>query len=108
MNDLERVASLEARVKTIENDFAEIKDEQSKLRDCIHGAELESSKMGGKITNIENILVEMAKKKMRTVDVAILIIGLAIGATSAYAAIQNNQLTRVMVQISQELNGGDN
>lgn len=100
----ERIAKLEEQAKQFDCDIQELKEAYQRVRNDIHASELESSKMSGKIVNIENILLDMAKRKLRMVDIVILVIGLAIGATSAYAAIQNNNLTRVMIQIEKGIN----
>jgi hypothetical protein len=102
MMDPERIARLEEKVERLDSEVLALREEQCKLRDGMHASELESNDMGAKLRNIEAILLEMTRKKLRTADVIILAIGLAIGATSAYAAIQNNQLTKVMIQIEEQ------
>lgn len=106
MDDDDRLAmisKLESRMDSVEGEIKLIREDQNKLREDIHDAALENVDMSGKIRNIESILIDMSKKRMRTIDIVILIVGLAIGATSAYAAVQNNQLTKVMVKISQDV-----
>ena len=103
MTDPERIASLESRVSALDNDIADIKAGQDAMQERIESTCLENNTMGLEIKWIREKLKEMTHKKMRSIDLVIIIIGIGIAGVSAYATVQNTQLTQTLVQIESKL-----
>jgi hypothetical protein len=94
------IENLKTRMFIIEGEIDDVKKEQGEQRKAMHEAAMESEKMSGKIEAIKSILEEMAKAKIRGVDIIIAIGVLLVGAMSAYAAIQNNSIATAMFELS--------
>ena len=106
MDDDDRLAAisgLQTRMETVEGEIERLRTEQGKLRVDLNAAALESNNLCGQIEWIKDKLTDMSQRKLRTVDIILLAIGLAIGGISAFATVQNTQLTQVMVQIERGL-----
>jgi hypothetical protein len=103
MTDPERIASLETRVLALDNSRAEIKAGQDAMQERIETSCLETNTMRSEIKWIREKLEEMTRRKIRSVDLIILIVGIGIAGVSAYATLQNTQLTRTLVQIESKL-----
>jgi septal ring factor EnvC (AmiA/AmiB activator) len=102
-NEEKEIASLQARMNSVEKDIEEIKDEQMKTRDELKKSAKESTEMAGEIKVIKGMLEDMSKRKMRGVDVAIALGVLISGSIGAYASIRMIELTKIMVELSKNI-----
>jgi len=98
------IANLQARMDTVERDTERIQAQMNTLSSAMSDSALENEKMSGEIRWIRQTLEGMAQKKIRAVDVAMVIGGLIIGTISAYTSIQMVELTKAMMAISQAVN----
>jgi hypothetical protein len=104
------IAVLKNKLEYIEKTIADIKRIQEGHEKLIQDSAKEGIKMFEQIETIKGILEDMAKRRIRFVDVAIALGVLAVGIISAYSAIQANQVSRELLELTKQslkvVNGG--
>lgn len=94
------IENLKTRMNINENEIIKIKMEQKEQRRLLQESELKDEKMSGQIESIKNMLVDLVSRKVRLIDIIIALGMLLIGAISAYSAIQANELTKTIIELS--------
>jgi hypothetical protein len=107
MDDFEKeytreITDLKARIKTAECNIEGIIKEQKEHRKLLQEAELKDEKMSSDINTIKNMLEDLLKKKIRTIDVIIALAVLFTSAMSVLTAAQSNELTKIIIEISKQ------
>jgi len=107
MNEFEKeytkeITDLKRRIETAETNIDKIVKEQKEHSKLLQEAELKDEKMSNDITTIKNMLEDLLKKKVRTIDIIIALAVLFTSAMSALAAAQSNELTKIIIEISKQ------
>ncbi len=115
MNDEEKINEnelmrLKTKLEYVEKDIAAIKKIQEEHGKLIQDSVKEGVKMFEQIDTIKIMLESMAKRRVRFVDVFIAVCVLLAGAISAYSAMQANQVSRELLELTKQslrvVNGG--
>jgi hypothetical protein len=104
------IAVLKNKLEYIEKDIAEMKRIQEEHGKLIQDSSKEGLDMLGQINVIKSMLEDIAKRRVRFVDVFIAVCVLLAGAISAYSAMQANQVSRELLELTKQslrvVNGG--
>jgi predicted nuclease with TOPRIM domain len=103
---IKEMTDLKRRMQNAEDDIQCILKEQKEHRNLLQQAEMKDQKMAGELLSIKTILEELKeefkKRKIRLIDVSIAIAVLLTGALGVYVAIQANELTKIMIELSKQ------
>jgi hypothetical protein len=97
------ISELYSRLEVVEDEVARLRDGQDDIRRELKDSALGSVNMTKDLEFIKNALGDMARKKVRSVDVLIAVVVLIFAGVSAYSAVQNNHLTQLMLEISKQI-----
>lgn len=101
-NFIKDIENLKTRMETNEKEILKIIDEQKEQRKLLQESEIKDEKMSNEIQSIKLMLSDLIGRKVRFIDVLIAVGMLAVGAISAYSAIQSNELTKILIHLSEK------
>jgi hypothetical protein len=98
----DELTQLKTKLEYVEKDIAAMKKIQEEHGKLIQESAKEGVKMFEQIDTIKGMLEDIAKRRIRFVDVAIALGVLAVGIISAYSAIQANQVSRELLELTKQ------